>query len=77
MPERTQDKADRIGKPDPDHEPTPPGIDDAGELGEVGEQKLEETQQKRAIKEGIWGTRPPTPDEAPEASAARKPARPK
>ena len=77
MVDRNQDKPDRIGKPDPEHEPTPPKIDSAGALGGVGEQKLEETQQKQAVEQGIWGTRPPTPDQEPEASAARTPGRPK
>jgi hypothetical protein len=61
---------DRIGTPDPDHEPTPPRIDSAGELGEVGERKLEQSEDKR----GIWGSRPSTPDEDPKDPAARKPA---
>jgi hypothetical protein len=77
MAERNQDKPDRIGKPDPENEPTPPGIDSAGALGEVGERKLEESHQKQAVEQGIWGNRPPTRDEDPEASAARTPGKPK
>jgi hypothetical protein len=77
MAERNEDKPDRIGKPDPEHEPMPPKIRSAGALGDVGERKLEETQQKEAVEQGIWGTRPPTPDEEPEAPAARNPVEPK
>ena len=77
MAERERNSSDRIGKPDPENEPTPPKIGVAGQLGEVGEQKLEETQQRQEVKEGIWKGRPSTPDEKPEESATRNPVRPK
>lgn len=51
---------DEIGTPDPDNEPMPPRIDEAGDLGEVGERKMEEGMDKK----GIWGSRKPPPDEA-------------
>lgn len=70
MADGKRDKPDRIGTPDPDNEPTPPRLHDAGELGEVGERKLEEGQDKK----GIWGSRPPTPDEDTKAPAAPKPS---
>ena len=54
---------DRIGVPEPENEPTPPRLDDAGNLGPVGERKLEETGLRE--KEGIWKDRPKTPDEKP------------
>ena len=54
---------DRIGVPEPEKEPTPPRLDDAGNLGPVGERKLEETGLRE--KEGIWKDRPKTPDEKP------------
>src|SRR5438128_51984 len=51
MAERERNSSDRIGKPDPDNEPTPPKIGVAGQLGEVGERKLEETRQiQRALE---------------------------
>jgi len=77
MAERNQEKPDRIGKPDPEHEPRQPKLDSAGELGPVGERKLEGTQQKQAVEEGIWGNRPRTEDESPEDAPTRQPGRPK
>jgi len=77
MAERERNSSERIGKPDPENEPTPPKIGVAGKLGEVGEQKLEDTQQRQEVKEGIWKGRPSTPDEKPEEAAARNPVRPK
>ena len=60
---------DRIGTPDPDHEPLPPKIGDAGNLGPVGERKMERDQKTDAI----WrDDRPPTADEDPVDPAARK-----
>ena len=46
MAERERNSSDRIGKPDPENEPSPPKIGVAGKLGEVGEQKLEETDPR-------------------------------
>ena len=77
MAERERNSADRIGKPDPENEPTPPKIGVAGQLGKVGEQKLEETQQRQEVKEGIWRGRPSTSDEKPEKTATRNPVTPK
>jgi len=77
MAERNQEKPDRIGKPDPEHEPKQPKLDSAGALGPVGERKLEGTQQKQAVEEGIWGNRPRTEDEAPEDAPPRQPGKPK
>jgi hypothetical protein len=77
MADRDRKSSDRIGKPDPENEPTPPKIGVAGRLGEVGEDKLEETQQREEIKEGIWKDRPPTPDEKPEEAATRNPPKPR
>ena len=51
---------EKIGTPDPEHEPTPPKIDEAGELGEVGERKMEKIRDPEE-KKGIW--RPPGQDE--------------
>ena len=77
MAERNRDPQDRIGKPDPEGEPRPPKVGVAGDLGEVGERKLDETGQRQAVKEGIWGNRPPTSDEKPEDPVTRSPATPK
>lgn len=65
-----RDKPDRIGTPDPKNEPKPPKVDDAGDLGEVGLHKREEREVGPENK-GIWGNRPPTPDEDPTDPAAR------
>lgn len=62
-----QHNQDRIGTPDPKHEPEPPRIDDAGDLGPVGENK----QRGELPKPGIWGDRPPTKDENIKEPAAR------
>ena len=70
MADGKQGKSDRIGRPDPDSEPTPPRVGDAGDLGVVGERKLEEDQ----AKDEIWRRRPATPDERPADPAARGPA---
>jgi hypothetical protein len=70
MPER--DQHDRIGTPDPEHEPKAPKVDDAGTLGEVGLHKREKDQIGEKNK-GIWGSRPPTRDDDPAESATRKP----
>ena len=53
----------RKGTTDPDHEPMPPRIDDAGDLGEVGERKLEKDQ----VKDEIWRERAARKDIDPEA----------
>jgi hypothetical protein len=58
----------RKGTTHPDQEPKPPRIDDAGDLGEVGEQKLEKDQ----VKDEIWRERAANPAQDPEAG---KPAR--
>ena len=51
---------DRIGVPQPEEEPVPPGLDRAGDLGPVGETKMEETGLHD--KDRIWKERPqPTP----------------
>jgi hypothetical protein len=65
-----RDKPDRIGAPDPENEPVPPKVDDAGDLGEVGLRKREAGEDSKE-KKGIWGDRPPTPDEDPTDPAAR------
>ncbi|GAC1345037.1 MAG: hypothetical protein NVSMB23_20660 [Myxococcales bacterium] len=72
MVNRKRGSPDRIGTTDPDSEPVPPRIDDAGALGEVGEHKLETVEDKS----GIWGERPRTPDQDPRDPAARKPPAP-
>ena len=77
MAERNRDQQDRIGKPDPQSEPTPPKVGVAGDLGEVGERKLDESGEREAVKQGIWGNRPKTRDEKPEEPVTRKPATPK
>ena len=64
-----QGKQDRIGTPDPKHEPEPPRIDDAGDLGPTGENK----QRGDLPKPGIWGDRPPTKDEDVREPPAREP----
>jgi hypothetical protein len=51
---------EKIGTPDPEHEPTPPKIGSAGELGKVGERKKEKIRDPEE-KQGIW--RPPGKEE--------------
>ena len=63
MPQHDDDRRDRIGIPDPDKEPTPPRLEDAGRLGPMGERKLEETG--KAEKEAIWRDRPKAPPSFP------------
>ncbi len=60
---------DRIGVPDPGSEPLPPSIDEAGNLGPVGERKMERDDKTDAI----WRDRPLTPDPSPTDPAAREP----
>jgi hypothetical protein len=67
MDQDKRDEPDRIGRPDPENEPKPPRVADAGELGKVGERKIEEGGEKDAI----WRNRPPTPDQDPTDPAAR------
>jgi hypothetical protein len=64
-----REKPDRIGVPDPESEPRPPKVEDAGALGEVGLRKRD-AGEDREDKKGIWGTRPPTPNEDPAEKAA-------
>ena len=66
---KKQNPPDRIGTPDPENEPIPPRIDDAGDLGPVGETKLQ--REDAHEKKGIWGERPRTPNEKPADPAAR------
>jgi hypothetical protein len=58
----------RKGTTDPEHEPTPPRIEDAGDLGPVGERKLDRDQ----VKDEIWRDRAADPSQDAEAG---KPAR--
>jgi len=62
MPRHEDDRPDGVGIPDPDKEPTPPKLRDAGRLGPVGERKLEEAD--KAEKEAIWWNRPKDPPSA-------------
>lgn len=64
-----RNEPDRIGVPEPENEPMPPRIGVAGDLGPVGERKLEETGLRE--KDGIWKDRPKTPDQKPTDPAAR------
>jgi hypothetical protein len=66
MPRQQDDRPDGIGIPDPNNEPTPPKLEDAGRLGEVGERKLEETGKSE--KEGIWRERPNDAPSSPKPS---------
>lgn len=63
MPQKQDERPDGIGIPDPDSEPTPPKLGDAGRLGPVGERKLEENNQ--AEKDAIWRNRPKSPPSIP------------
>jgi len=63
MAQHQDDRTDGIGIPDPDNEPTPPKLEDAGRLGPVGERKLEKTD--KAEKEAIWRNRPKEPPSFP------------
>ena len=64
MADGKRERPDEIGVPDPDHEPVPPRIHEAGDLGEVGERKMEEGMDKQ----GIWPHREPPRDVAPDLS---------
>ena len=55
MPQHTDEPSERIGRPDPRNEPKPPKLDDAGQLGPVGERKLDDAGKKE--KEAIWQDR--------------------
>ena len=65
MPRHEDDRPDGVGIPDPDNEPTPPKLEDAGRLGPVGERKLEEADNSE--KEAIWRNRPKDPPSIPSA----------
>jgi hypothetical protein len=56
-----RNEPDRIGVPNPEAEALPPELDKAGDLGLVGEQKMEETGLED--KDRIWKERPKTPPE--------------
>ena len=59
MAGQKQDEPDRSVVPHPEDEPRPPRLDSAGDLGPVGERKLEEGLEE---KDRIWKDRPKTPD---------------
>lgn len=55
MASSDRESADRVGLPDPVNEPEPPKLGSAGDLGPVGERKMEEAGLKD--KDGIWRDR--------------------